>query len=409
MAAQYKTTKDKVLDDTRQGAAVRLALGETQIINQIKEFLEENEVSLESFNNLTKCPRSKNVILVKNLPFGTKIEEIREKFSGYGELKRIILPPNGIAAIVEFIEASEAKKAFRNVAYSKFKHVPMYLEWAPEAIFSKKEPEDEKEKVKEKDEKKEVPAAPAMHESVEGAIIFVKNLNFSTDAEKLREHFTKCGNIVSATVAEKKDPKNPNSKLSMGYGFVEFSSKESADVALRDLQFSKLDNHTLELKRSNRTTKTEEESVRKSTKNSGKPSTKILVRNIPFQAKQKEVAQLFNVFGELKSVRLPKKMVGSGTHRGFCFVEFHSIHDAKVSIKSLKFFLPIKNPKSSLNNSDHYRYSLQKAFKALSQSTHLFGRRLVLEWAETVDDVETLREKTAEQYAPKAGTYSFQI
>lgn len=252
MAAQYNTTKEKVLDDTKQGAAVRLALGETQIINQIKEFLEENEVSLESFNNLTKCPRSKNVILVKNLPFGTKIEEIREKFAGFGELKKIILPPNGIAAIVEFIEPSEAKKAFRNVAYTKFKHVPMYLEWAPEAVFSKKEPEEKiKENVKEKDEAEEVP----VHESVEGALIFVKNLNFSTNAEKLREHFSKCGNIVSATVAEKKDPKNPNSKLSMGYGFVEFSSKDSADAALRDLQFSKLDNHTLELKRSNRTTK----------------------------------------------------------------------------------------------------------------------------------------------------------
>lgn len=42
---------------------------------------------------------------------------------------------------------------------------------------------------------------------------------------------------------------------------------------------------------------------------------------------------------------------------------------------------------------------LQRAFKALSESTHLYGRRLVLEWAETDDDVETLRQKTAKQFS----------
>ena len=37
-------------------------------------------------------------------------------------------------------------------------------------------------------------------------------------------------------------------------------------------------------------------------------------------------------------------------------------------------------------------------FQALS-STHLYGRHLVLEWAEDKDDVETLREKAAKDLA----------
>lgn len=93
-----------------------------------------------------------------------------------------------------------------------------------------------------------------------------------------------------------------------------------------------------------------------------------MVRNIPFQATQKEINDLFKVFGEIKALRLPKKMVGTGSHRGFCFVEYISIHDAK------------------------------RAFTSLSESTHLYGRRLVLEWAETEDDIETLREKTAKHF-----------
>ena len=40
----------------------------------------------------------------------------------------------------------------------------------------------------------------------------------------------------------------------MGYGFVEFSLKEEADKALKTLQFTNLDDHKIELKRSNRTT-----------------------------------------------------------------------------------------------------------------------------------------------------------
>jgi multiple RNA-binding domain-containing protein 1 len=36
---------------------------------------------------------------------------------------------------VEFIEPSEARKAFTRLAYTKFKHLPLYLEWAPDDSF----------------------------------------------------------------------------------------------------------------------------------------------------------------------------------------------------------------------------------------------------------------------------------
>ena len=37
----------------------------------------------------------------------------------------------------------------------------------------------------------------------------------------------------------------------------------------------------------------------------GKASTKILVRNITFQAKKEEIVQLFRTFGKISAVRLP--------------------------------------------------------------------------------------------------------
>ena len=38
-------------------------------------------------------------------------------------------------ALVEFLEPSEAKAAFTKLAYTKFKHLPLYLEWAPSDTF----------------------------------------------------------------------------------------------------------------------------------------------------------------------------------------------------------------------------------------------------------------------------------
>lgn len=70
---------------------------------------------------------------------------------------------------------------------------------------------------------------------------------------------------------------------------------------------------------------------RKSAKALKQTGSKILVRNIPFQATVNEVRDLFKAFGELKSIRIPKKMTpGEDAHRGFGFVDFVSKSDAKV-------------------------------------------------------------------------------
>ena len=52
---------------------------------------------------------------------------------------------------------------------------------------------------------------------------------------------------------------------------------------------------------------------------------------------------------QVKSIRLPKRLGFSGGHRGFAFVEFVSASEARA------------------------------AFEAL-ETTHFYGRRLVIEW-----------------------------
>ncbi|CAH1179142.1 unnamed protein product [Phaedon cochleariae] len=381
IADTYGTSKEAVIGPEGKGsAAVRLALGETQIVAQTRKHLEEEGVILDSFNSVS-VKRSKTIILVKNLPSRTEPKVIRELFEKHGEVGRVILPPSGITAIVEFLEPSEARKAFTRLAYSKFKNVPLYLEWAPENSL-KDMPRVETEKTL----KTNFETNPSQETGVEvendagdnddcdeepedDSTLFVKNLNFKTTDEDLKKHFIGCGKIFYANVATKKDKNDPKNKLSMGYGFVRFMLKSAADKALKTLQQSVLDGKSLELKRSERTLKNEVHTEKKVSKKNKQTGTKILVRNIPFQATKKEIQELFSTFGEIKALRLPKKMTtGAESHRGFAFVDYTTASDAKT------------------------------AFEALSQSTHLFGRRLVLEWAASEEGIEDMRKRTADHF-----------
>ncbi|XP_076264018.1 putative RNA-binding protein 19 [Rhynchophorus ferrugineus] len=388
IADTYGTSKEAIVGpDGKGSAAVRLALGETQIVAQTRKYLEQHGVVLDAFSSVSPN-RSKTLILIKNLPSKTEAREIREIFEKHGQIGRVILPPSGITAIVEFLEPSEARKAFTRLAYSKFKNVPLYLEWAPENVLtdrkaqttlSEESQQAKTEDLKEKDNKNP-DHANNIEENVDSeeeepepdTTIFVKNLNFKTTNQGLKRHFEQCGKVKYATVATKRDKNNPGEILSMGYGFVQFYLKKSTDNALKSLQQSVLDNKSLELKRSERTLKNEVHTIRKEKKVGKQTGSKILVKNIPFQANRKEIFELFTAFGEIKDLRLPKKMApGADSHRGFAFVDYVTSADAK------------------------------EAFEALCQSTHLYGRRLVLEWAKAEEGVEELRKRTADHFGTK--------
>lgn len=379
MAERYNTSKQELLGtETGDSVAVRMALGETQVVMETKQFLEQEGVVLDAFSR-PATERSKTVILVKNLQANTSVDQLRELFEKFGMLSRVVLPPSGISALVEFQEPTEARTAFRRLAYSKFGDSPLYLEWAPVGVFTEKKPQPASEVATKMGPTETTPSGdPSGEEEQEeeaqppepDTTLFVKNLNFTTTQAALKEHFKEYGLIHEVTIAKKKDLKNPGKMLSMGYGFVQFKERRSAKRALKELQNSMLDGHAIQLKLSKRETTREEAALLLKKKASlGQEGTKILVRNIPFEATKKEVQELFSVFGTLRDVRLPRKMAGTGRHRGFAFVDFTVKNDAK------------------------------RAFQALCQSTHLYGRRLVLEWASQDDqEVDTLRKNTAQHF-----------
>jgi multiple RNA-binding domain-containing protein 1 len=113
----------------------------------------------------------------------------------------------------------------------------------------------------------------------------------------------------------------------------------------------------------------------------GVQTSRLCVRNVAFEATSKDIRKLFAAYGRVVAVRLPTKLSAAGDastglrkqHRGFAFVEFTS------------------------------KAEMAKAYEAL-QSTHLYGRKLVLEPAAMEDgSVDAAREKAQRREDLAAG------
>ncbi|XP_047065780.1 multiple RNA-binding domain-containing protein 1-like [Lolium rigidum] len=376
IARKNGISKSELLHREADDLAVRIALGETHVIAETKKHLARSGVNVAALEENTskrneKLKRSNHVILVKNLPFNSSEEDLAAMFQKHGSLDKIILPPTRVFALVVFVEATEARHAFKKLLYTRYKDTPLYLEWAPDNILSPTSTHVEEEEMNTIGERiitkaivdqtvEGVSAEEIDPDRVESRSVFVKNLNFKTTDESLKQHFStklKTGSLKSATV-KKHIKKGKN--VSMGFGFVEFDSVETATSVCKDLQGTVLDGHALILQLCHG--RKDGQSAKKNEKD--KSSTKLLVRNVAFEATEKDLRQLFSPFGQLKSLRLPMKF---GSHRGFAFVEFVTKQEA------------------------------QNALQALA-STHLYGRHLVIERAKEGETLEELRARTAAQF-----------
>ena len=273
-------------------------MAETQIINETKEWLQTNGLNLDAFTGDRKtCERSNTVILVKNLPYTATVEVLYELFNRYGSVYKVHLPPTKAVAVIEFTDAEHAGNAFQNLSYYELKDEPLYLEWAPLGLV-----QDKQRKANEEMEE--------MQEA-KSRTLFVKNLNFETTEETIKEAFEK-ERLGKFTI---KIVKKPN-KLSSGYGFIEFELAENAMKALKKLQHKIIDGHAIQLSISNpvkEEPKPKNKNKRALSKLDAEATPKIMVRNVAFEATPKEIRELFKTFGEVKSVRMPKKI--NGQHR----------------------------------------------------------------------------------------------
>ena len=377
MAERLGMSKSELLDPTSSDEAVRQAVRQTSVIEETKDYFESNGVDLESFKTSSK--RGDSCILVKNFAYGTASQEIRKMFEEYGPVVRVLMPPSGTLAIVQFAQAAHGRLAYSKMAYRRIDDTVLMLEKCPENLLGKSSASlldvsgpAGKQKLAASDlleganaGEASAAAADAPEEAADSkttSSLFVRNLNFTTTTELLASTFSALAGFVGARVKTKPDPKKPGNVLSMGYGFVEFRTKVDADGACKAMDGHILQGHTLTVRASHRGAQDAAEVQRdadKAKKMAANHGSKLIVKNIPFEANRTDLRKLLGTYGQLRAVRMPKKF-GSST-RGYAFAEFTTPREAAAAMSALR-------------------------------NTHLLGRRLVIEFAaaEAVDAEEEI-------------------
>jgi len=365
VADRLGVSKSELLDPTSSDAAVKQAHAETHVIQETKAYFKNHGVDLDAFK---RRERGDTTILVKNFPYDAKTSEIKALFEEHGKIKQFLMPPTGTIAIVEYEQAPQARAAFSSLAYRKLRSSVLFLEKAPKELFTLVPGQPQAAMIETSQAKAAAPsAAELLQEDVSQntaatSTLFVRNLNFVTTSERLTETFKPMAGFISARVKTKTDPKKPGQVLSMGFGFLEFKSQTQAQAALSAMNGFSLDGHKLEVRASHKAADAAEERRKedKAKKLAGR-TTKIIIKNLPFETSKNDVRALFGSYGQLRSIRVPKKFDKSA--RGFAFAEFTT-------------------PKEALSAMDALR------------DTHLLGRRLVLDFAEEdPEDAEAEIEK----------------
>jgi multiple RNA-binding domain-containing protein 1 len=369
VADRLGVSKAELLDPTSSDAAVKQAHAETHVIQETKAFFASNGVNIEAFKGRE---RGNTAILVKNFSFGVKSAELRSLFEPYGQILRLLMPPSGTIAIVEFARPDQAQAAFKGLAYRKMGDSILFLEKAPKNLFDGTAAPTAVPETQAKSQGFSTSDTFAADEPETGmtSTLFIKNLNFSTTNDKFLEVFRPLDGFVTGRIKTKPDPKRPGQTLSMGFGFAEFRTKAQAQAALAAMNGYKLDQHELVIRASHKGMDAAEERRREDTaKKIAARRTKIIIKNLPFQVTKKDIRSLFGAYGQLRSVRVPQKFDRSA--RGFGFADFISAREAENAIDALK-------------------------------NTHLLGRRLVLEFAneeavDPEDEIAKIEKKVGEQ------------
>lgn len=300
IAHRLGVAKSEILDPTSADAAVVQAHAETNIIQETKAYFKVNGIDLTAFERKQKDDR---IILIKNFPFGTRVDELKDMLIEFGPVNRVLMPPAGTIAVAEFQQAPHARAAFASLAYRRFKESILFLEKGPKDLFiADYDPSKALAAISSTADKgktaklsaAELLSASTPDEAIASSSLYVRNLSFNTNQQSFTELFKPFDGFLTARVKTKMDPKHPGQTLSMGFGFVEFRTKEQAATAMAALNGHTLDGHQLAIKASHKGLDAVEERKKdEKNKKAAMGRTKLIVKNLPFEATKKDIMTLF--------------------------------------------------------------------------------------------------------------------
>ena len=151
-----------------------------------------------------------------------------------------MFPETKSCAIIQYLNVKDAQNAFNNLSYAKFKHLPLFLEWAPINLFNGNDNDNDNDNDNNNNNKnhdivemgKRKRKYIEMDESEEKTKVIVKNIPFETEKKELEKLFGIYGKIKALRLPKKYGGGH------RGFCFIEFDTNKEALNAFNALSSS---------------------------------------------------------------------------------------------------------------------------------------------------------------------------
>ena len=173
------------------------------------------------------------------------------------------------------------------------------------------------------------PTAIAKPEGSSTKSIFVGNLSWAVDNDRLSQEFADCGEVISARVQLDR-----NTGKSRGFGYVTFATTEAADAAIVLNGTKEIDGRTLNLDKSTDVGANREKRAQAFGDARSAPSKVLFVGNLSWNTTEDTIWDAFSEYGEVNSVRLPTDRE-SGKPKGYGYIEFSVVDSAKKALDAM--------------------------------------------------------------------------
>lgn len=150
------------------------------------------------------------------------------------------------------------------------------------------------------------------------ATVYVGNLDEKVTEPLLYELMVQAGPIVSVNI-----PKDRITSIHQGYGFVEFSTEEDADYAVRIMNLIRLFGKPIRVNKA---------SANKKHYDIG---ATLFIGNLAPEVDEKVLYDTFSAFGKLINAPRIQRDGISGISKGFGFVSFDNFESADLAIESI--------------------------------------------------------------------------
>jgi len=159
-----------------------------------------------------------------------------------------------------------------------------------------------------------------------GVKLYIGNLDYNTNEQRLRDVFSEFGDVIDVLIPVLRD-----TNRSRGFAFVTLESEDAARQAIVQRDQTELDGRTIRVNESR--PRGQQDNKNGGFNISGHEDVKLYVGNLPFDAEEVTIRDLFAKFGKVIDYFRPTEK-SDGRVRGFAFVTM-SAADAEMASQEL--------------------------------------------------------------------------